>query len=150
MLNKKQYISQLKQLVEIPSINGNLTQNSKALELVLEWVSKKAVIKEYTNNGAEILLLSNASSQKDPSFLNPEFGYVVHIDVVSAPHKLFSMEVIEEKNSKTNQLETIAKGRGVDDMKFSIPIGISILNMLLENNSKKTLTIAITTDEESG
>lgn len=48
------------------------------------------------------------------------------------------------------QQENKIFGRGVSDMKFSIPLGIALLNELIENKSPLQFSFVVTTDEEIG
>lgn len=155
MLDKKKLEEQLKKLIAIRSLNGNKQENAKVLDLITTFTNKKAVIKRFENQGTEILLLSNNAEK----IMEPEFGYLVHVDVVAASdEKLWDMQTEErecitpqdKQEGKSPILQTVALGRGVSDMKYSVPIGLSILDELIESNSKKTFTLAITTDEESG
>lgn len=138
MITKKTFLSQLKQLVAIPTLSGNETTNAQILDLITSWAPKNATVKRYINNTAEILLLST----KKTDFLNPKIGYMAHADVVSAQPELWNMQVVNNK----------AYGRGVSDMKYAIPIGLSLLASELKKpkQKQKSLTIAITTDEELG
>jgi succinyl-diaminopimelate desuccinylase len=49
-----------------------------------------------------------------------------------------------------NVRNNVAYGRGVSDMKFSIPIGYMILNDLIRQKSKLSSAFVVTTDEETG
>ena len=49
-----------------------------------------------------------------------------------------------------NVRNNVAYGRGVSDMKFSIPIGYMILNDLIRQKSKLSFAFVVTTDEETG
>lgn len=159
MLTKQEFIKQLKELVAVESLSGDLTQNAKVLDVIETMVDSKATIKRIKNKTAEILLVSNRTNATNEQLMNPDFGYLVHVDVVAASDmRLWDMQVVErevispqdKENGKKATLQAVALGRGVSDMKFSVPIGISILNDLIKSNSKKTITLAITTDEERG
>jgi acetylornithine deacetylase/succinyl-diaminopimelate desuccinylase-like protein len=62
------------------------------------------------------------------------------MDVVAAADSLFSLQSKGER----------VMGRGVSDMKFSIPLGIALLNELIMAKSPVSFCLAITTDEETG
>ena len=132
MLTKQTFLKQLKKLVAFETLTDDKGENKKALEYVVSLVDKRVKIKLLENSGKWILLAGN----KDLKI--PDVGYVVHMDVVSADKKLFKMKVEGGK----------AYGRGVSDMKFSIPIGVALLNELIDSNL--AFTILITTDEEVG
>lgn len=134
MLTQKQFIQQLTKLVEFPSLTGDVEVNGQALDYIESLISPQAKVQRLTNGQAEILLASNVDS------LEPEFGYMVHVDVVAGSDSMF----------KLRQDGDLVFGRGVSDMKFSIPIGIALLNELLEAKSTTSFTLAITTDEEVG
>lgn len=134
MLNEQQLIEQLDGLVRCRSLSGDFAENKKALDLVASLLPKKALVKRLLNQGTEILLASNVET------LTPEIGYLVHIDVVAAPAEMF----------KVTREGDILKGRGVSDMKFSIPLGIALLAELIEQKSKTSFTLCLTSDEEIG
>jgi succinyl-diaminopimelate desuccinylase len=133
-MNKNTFISQLTKLVSFETITGNLAENAKALDYVEFLLNPKAIVKRIKNKKAEILIASNTKTQF------PEIGYLVHMDVVSANPKEFNLRVKGDK----------LFGRGTSDMKFSIPMGISLLNDLITNKSKLGFSLVITTDEEVG
>ncbi len=134
MLTKKELVDQLSILVAFRTLTGDVESNRRALDYVQSLLSPKAKMKRVRNGPAEILLAGNTDS------LNPDFGYLVHIDVVAASEKLFTLRREGDR----------VFGRGVSDMKFSIPLGIALLNEAVETNSQVTFSLAITTDEETG
>jgi succinyl-diaminopimelate desuccinylase len=97
-------------------------------------LSKRAVVKRIKNKNTEILIAGNSST------LSPDIGYMVHMDVVSGKPEQFRINIEGDKMI----------GRGTSDMKFSIPIGVSILNNLIAEKSELTFSLVITTDEEIG
>lgn len=135
-MERKEFKNSLRELVEIPTVSekNNLKESAMALDLVESWADSSVSRKRVKNGKAEILLLGNGN------LINPDIGYLVHIDVVDGDPGLFKMK---EKKGKFY-------GRGVSDMKYSIPIGIKILNTLANSNSTTSMTVAITTDEEVG
>lgn len=135
-MERELFIKQLGQLVEIPTIREKerLEESSKALDLIESWVDKSINKKRFKNGKAEILLLGNGD------LIQPQIGYLVHLDVVDGDEKLFKMSEDDGK----------LYGRGVSDMKYSIPIGIELLNRLSGDKKSSTVTVAITTDEEVG
>ena len=134
MLTTKQFTKQLGKLVSFATLTSDTDQNALALDYILSLISPTAKIKRVKHNGAEILLASTVETN------TPTYGYFVHLDVVSAPAELFVMREADGK----------LFGRGVSDMKFSIPLGVALLNELLEKKSQLEFTLAITTDEEVG
>lgn len=134
MLTQKNFLDQLGELIAIPSLAGNAAANAAALDYIETLISPEAQVKRIKNGNAEILLAGTRSTMK------PEFGYLVHVDVVAAPDDLFALK---QKNG-------FVYGRGVSDMKFSVPIGIALLNEIIESGTTANFTLAVTTDEELG
>ncbi len=133
-MNKQTFINQLKKLVSFETISGNIEANSKALDYVQSLLNPKVFVKRVKNKNAEILIANNSGSN------SPDVGYMVHMDVVSANQSQFSMI------QKGDRLI----GRGTSDMKFSIPLGVSLLNELITKKSKLKFSLVLTTDEEVG
>jgi succinyl-diaminopimelate desuccinylase len=104
--------------------------NAAALDYVVSLISPTAHVQRIKNKDTEILLASTIKTD------TPDFGYLVHIDVVAAPTELFQMTLSGDR----------ILGRGVSDMKFSIPLGVA----LLSKQSSISFCLAITTDEEVG
>lgn len=135
-MERDDFVSKLGKLIEIPTVREKemFAESSRALDLVESWVHPSVARKRFKNGKAEILLLGNGN------LLNPQIGYLVHVDVVDAADALFKMA---EKDGRLY-------GRGVSDMKYSIPLGVALLNELALSKGKTTMTVAITTDEEVG
>lgn len=133
-MNKKQFVEQLEKLVSFKTITGDFLENKYGLDYIESLINSKANIKRLINNGREILIAMNRETDK------PNVGYLVHLDVVDGSNDQFKMKIMGDK----------LIGRGVSDMKFSIPIGIAILNELIEKESDLIFTLIVTTDEEIG
>ncbi len=133
-MKKDIFIKKLTKLVSFETVTGNVVENSKALDYVISLLNPKAIIKRVKNNNAEVLIAGNFKTQ------SPDTAYLVHMDVVSAKPEEFKLKIKGDK----------AFGRGASDMKFSIPMGIALLNEFISNKSKFAFTLAITTDEEHG
>lgn len=133
-MKKDTFISQLTKLVSFETVTGDMVENSKALDYVESLLNPKAIVKRYKIKTVDVLIASNIKT------LSPDIGYLVHMDVVSAKPKEFKLKIKEDK----------LFGRGTSDMKFSIPMGIELLNNLISNSSKLTFVLVITTDEETG
>lgn len=134
-MEREEFKIRLGRLVELQTLSGNIPENSKALDLIESWADPSLKRMRVRNGNAEILLLGTEN------LLNPKYGYLVHADVVSAADsKLFTMT---EKDGKLF-------GRGVSDMKYSIPIGVSLLSSFSKLKKQPDFTLAITTDEEIG
>lgn len=133
-MNKQIFINQLKKLVAFETVTGNIETISKALDYVESILPKEAFDKRAKNKNAEILIAGNSDS------LSPDIGYLVHIDVVAGTPNQFKPKVVGDR----------VYGRGTNDMKFSIPIGVQLLKNIIESNSRISFALAITTDEETG
>ncbi|HUC94550.1 MAG TPA: M20 family metallopeptidase [Candidatus Saccharimonadales bacterium] len=133
-MKKDLFISQLTKLVSFETVTGNVAENSKALDYVESLLNPKVIVKRYKIKTAEVLIAGNVDT------MSPDIAYLAHIDVVSAKPKEFKLH---EEGDKLF-------GRGTSDMKFSIPMGIALLNKLITDGSKLSFALAITTDEETG
>lgn len=138
MLSRETFLHQLATLVSFQTVTHNIEENLAALEYVESLISKKAIVTRIQNDTTHILLASTHKTKR------PSYGYLVHIDVVTAQNELFTL----------TQRRNTVHGRGVSDMKFSIPIGVALLNEFLEekssSNKDESFCLAITTDEETG
>jgi succinyl-diaminopimelate desuccinylase len=131
-MDKNSLVSQLKKLVEMRTLPGEMEVNKKALDYVLSLVDKRVIVDRFVNGKAEVMTLSVNGTK------NPEICYMVHMDVVAGRDDQF--EMVEDGDKLV--------GRGTCDMKFSIPIGIALLNEAIEK--KIDFSMVITTDEEIG
>lgn len=134
MLKKTAFIDQLDRLVSFKTLPGDTKTNARALDFIQSLLHPSARVERLCNGSAEILLASNADT------LSADYGYMVHVDVVAASDALFTLQ----------QKDNLVFGRGVSDMKFSIPLGVALLNELIEKQLTPTFTLAVTTDEEVG
>lgn len=133
-MKKQQFIKQLKKLVSFETLTDNFEQNSKALDYVVSLIDKSADIKRIENQGSEMIIASNKNTKK------PDIAFLVHMDVVAAKQDQFVMQIDGDR----------AIGRGVSDMKFSIPMGVSLLNKIIADDKSVNFSLIITTDEEMG
>ncbi len=133
-MNKNIFLTQLTKLVSFKTVTGNVDENSKALDYVKSLLNPKAFVKRIKIDNAEIFIAGNTKT------LSPDIGYLVHMDVVSAKPEEFKLKLKGDK----------AFGRGTSDMKFSIPMGIELLNENIVSKSRTSFALAITTDEETG
>ncbi|OHA16497.1 MAG: hypothetical protein A3C79_02670 [Candidatus Taylorbacteria bacterium RIFCSPHIGHO2_02_FULL_45_28] len=133
-LTKKQFMQDLSELISFKTITSDSVQNKKALDFIVSKISKKAIIKRIKNDGVETLIVSNKDTR------TPDVCFLVHVDVVVGKPEQFSMII----------KKGMAYGRGVSDMKFSIPMGYSLLNDLIEDKSDISFAFVVTTDEETG
>lgn len=133
-MNKQTFINQLKKLVAFETVTGNIEANAKALDYVQTLLDPNILVKRVKNKSAEILVAGNTKTKA------PDMAFMVHIDVVFANKSQFTLM---QKGDKLI-------GRGTSDMKFSIPMGVSLLNELIAQKSKTSFALVITTDEEVG
>lgn len=133
-MDKRTFIKQLKKLVAFETITGNVEANSRALDYVQTLLNKGVVVKRIKNKNTEILIAGNFKTS------SPDVAYMVHMDVVSAKKSQFT---VVQRGDKLF-------GRGASDMKFSIPMGVSLLNDLVTKKSRLSFALVITTDEEVG
>ncbi len=113
---------------------SDIDQNRKALDFIESKISKKAIVKRIKNGNAESFIASNIDTR------DPDVCFLVHADVVAGKPAQFKMTI----------KKGIAYGRGVSDMKFSIPMGYALLNELIERKSDISFAFIVTTDEETG
>lgn len=118
MLEEKAFIDQLAKLVRLKTLPGDMAENTKAFDLVEGWLTKSVEKKRVKNGKAEILIAGNKE------IMVPEVAFLVHMDVVAGRDDQFRMRVEGDR----------IIGRGTSDMKFSIPMGIALLNVLNEKN----------------
>jgi succinyl-diaminopimelate desuccinylase len=133
-MKQDKFIKQLSKLVGFETLSGNVSENAKALDYVESILPPKTTIKRVKNKNAEILIAGNSKN------MSPDAGYMAHIDVVAAKPEQFKLKIKGDK----------LYGRGVSDMKFSIPLGVELLRSLVNSKSKTTFSLTITTDEEIG
>lgn len=133
-MDKQKFIKQLEELVRLQTLPGNLAENAKALDLVESWLAPGVETKRIKNGKAEVLIAGNRK------IMAPEAAFLVHMDVVAGRDDQFVMRVEDGR----------IIGRGTSDMKFSIPMGVSLLNELVERKSDLSFSLVITTDEEMG
>ena len=133
-LIKGQFTKDLSRLVSFKTLTSDIEQNKRALDFIVSKISKKAIVRRIKNGNAECLIASNVDTR------TPDICYLAHIDVVAGRSDQFNMIV----------KKGFAYGRGVSDMKFSIPIGYALLNNLIDNKSKLSFAFVVTTDEETG
>lgn len=131
-MDKAKFIKQLSELVEMRTLPGEIKINHKALDTVEKWLDKRIDVQRFANGKAEMLV---ASVKKG---MTPEICYMVHMDVVAGTDEQFKLKKVGDK----------LYGRGTCDMKFSIPLGIELINEAVEK--QLDFCLVITTDEEVG
>ncbi len=131
-MNKEEFLKQLGDLVAIKSLSGDMVANAAGLDYVVSLLNKNLFLERVKNGKAEVLIASVNKGE------TPKFCYMVHMDVVAGTDDQFVMRIEDNK----------AFGRGTCDMKFSIPLGISLINEASEKNVD--FCLMITTDEEIG
>ncbi len=91
---------------------------------------------EYNHNGVRSVVWSN-----DPGNLSPTVVLSAHVDVVPAPDHMFTM----------TQSGNRIFGRGVSDMKFSIPLfKASLIETENKTHRLPSIAVMLTSDEEVG
>lgn len=133
-MDKTTFLSQLNKLVEIPSFGGNQKENKRIVSYIESILPPETKTTRWQVNGVETLIAGNRE------LLNPDIAFIAHADVVSADPMQFKMK----RNGD------VLTGRGVSDMKFAIPIGLTILDKVIKDKLKLNFALVITTDEEVG
>lgn len=133
-ISKKEYIETLSKVVSFKTLTSDIEQNIKALDFVESKIDKRAIVSRIRNGNAQCMIAGNKKTRA------PDVCFLVHIDVVAGRPDQFNMTIKKD----------IAYGRGVSDMKFSIPIGYTLLNDLIDGKSKLSFAFVVTTDEETG
>src|SRR5258706_6199074 len=134
LLDRKKFISDLSALISFRTVTGEGQGFDEAFSFIRERLHRDSFVEVIQNEGETIFIASNAKTKE------PDICYLVHVDVVSAHPYQFDMT-----------LENwMAIGRGVSDMKFSIPIGYELLHHLIERKSSLSFALVITSDEERG
>lgn len=124
----------LKKIISIQSITGCQNKQKKIMQLV-ENSMPKFFYKQYLcKNGYYSAIFTPSKSKKIDVLL------LAHTDVVPANTRLFSI------TTKNNSLY----GRGVYDMKGPLVCMIESLNQYYKNNSKLSIGLLLTSDEERG
>jgi succinyl-diaminopimelate desuccinylase len=131
-MTKEDLIKQLGDLVAFKTLSGEIEENSKALNYVQKLINEGIEIERIKNGKAEVLIAQVIKGN------SPKYCYMVHMDVVAGRDDQFLMRLEGAK----------AIGRGTCDMKFSIPLGVSLLNEAKEKGID--FCLMITTDEEVG
>ena len=131
-MDTNKFVEQLKTLIEMRTLSGETEINGKALDYIETLVDKRAIKDRFSNGKAEVL---NLSANKTNS---PAICFMVHSDVVAGRDDQFKLITDGDK----------LIGRGVHDMKFSIPLGVALLNEAIEKGLD--FSFVITTDEETG
>ncbi|HBC45343.1 MAG: hypothetical protein UX08_C0019G0007 [Candidatus Collierbacteria bacterium GW2011_GWB1_45_35] len=131
-MTKDDLTKQLTDLVAFKTLPGETEENSRALDYVVKMIGGGIDIERVRNGKGEVLIAQVIKGN------TPKYCYMVHMDVVAGRDDQFVMKVEGEK----------AIGRGTCDMKFSIPLGVALLNEAKTKNID--FCLMITTDEEVG
>ena len=131
-MTKTDLIKQLGDLVAMKTLPGEVEENANALDYVEKLIDKGITVERVKNGKAEVLRAWVKKSE------TPKYCFMVHMDVVAGRDDQFVMKVDGDK----------AIGRGTSDMKFSIPLGVALLNETMSKNVD--FCLMITTDEEIG
>jgi acetylornithine deacetylase/succinyl-diaminopimelate desuccinylase-like protein len=124
----------LRQLIEIPSVTDDITNNQKVLNFVKQAAQEAGMhINIYNDNGYPILVASSKITK------SPQVLLTAHADVVPSPIELFRLRADNKR----------LYGRGVLDMKFAIASYLELIKLLSKDLHKYNFAIAITSDEET-
>lgn len=134
MFDHHTFIKQLANLISLKTVTSDIKTNQKGLAYIKTLINSKANIEEISNQKQPLLIASNSRTKQ------PQYAYLVHLDVVPGNKKQFELKQEGDR----------LIGRGTSDMKFSIPLGVALLNELLNQNSSLNFSLVITTDEETG
>src|ERR1035437_1795961 len=128
-----QLIKDLEQIISFKSTSDNPKAMDECFEYIKTRLSQLPFeLEEFSSNGKKSILWKSK-----PGKINILLN--AHIDVVPGSDEMFTLK--EKK-------ETFI-GRGVSDMKFTIPIFISVLNELFaEKKDISGIHLLITSDEE--
>jgi len=131
-MKQEVFVEQLGKLVEFKTLPGQIETNKEALDFVQELLDPEIYVERFVNGKAEVLIASVKGGMKH------DICYMVHMDVVAGKDNQFELVMDGDK----------LVGRGTCDMKFSIPIGVALLNEAKEK--ELDLALVVTTDEEVG
>ncbi len=130
------FLPYLQTLVSHPTVTGDTAANERSLDFLQAFFEEHDMyVERFRFNGVGSLIATVKKGDKTPRVM-----LAAHLDVVSAPAKLFK---VREEDGKLF-------GRGVYDMKSAIATYMCIVNSLGAQLGTYDLGIMITTDEESG
>jgi len=133
-MDKQTFIKQLKALVKIQSLADNPQGNKEIIDYIESILPKDSKVIKTQKNGIYTLIAGNNNLKR------PDIAYLAHADVVSANDSQFNLKINGDK----------LIGRGVSDMKFAIPIGVALLEKVINEKIDTNFVLVITTDEEIG
>jgi succinyl-diaminopimelate desuccinylase len=143
MIKKERLLSQLADLVSLETVSAtpnSFTRNQigKALDYIvkntIQGMGKKLVVKKIKYKGSPSVIISTRQT------LKPDIGLSAHVDVAPAAKELFEMKMYGDK----------VTGRGVADMKFSLPIFMALMRESAKQKTGPSVAMLITSDEEIG
>lgn len=130
----KNNLNFLEKLIALKTVTGNNEVQKKAISLIEKELPEKFKKVDFSSNGyPSALFYCNKKSDFDILF-------VVHIDVVDARENLFKLTKAGDK----------LQGRGVYDMKGPILSCLIAINNYYKKNSKLSIGVIVTSDEERG
>ncbi len=128
------FVKQLKDLVKIESLADNPQGNRNIVDYIESILPKDTKKIRTERNGVHTLIAGNSNLVK------PDIAFIAHADVVPGNKGQFNLKINGDK----------LIGRGVSDMKFSIPIGVELLKKVIVEKININFVLVITTDEEVG
>jgi len=136
MIENELFIHQLDKLISIPSVSDDREACREIVNEIERTMPVGAVTKRWQVDGVETLVAGN-----NAGLMSPDIAFIVHADVVKAVNaNQYKLRVNGDK----------LFGRGTSDMKFSIPIGLALLETALTNRPDISFSFVVTTDEEIG
>ena len=133
-MNNENIINLAKKLI-VPKTVSDQKEFDKCFKVIEEFFSSpKFYVKKFTFNGKRSMLVSNQETKK------PKIMFYGHIDVVSAPDKMFKPRV------KSGKL----CGRGASDMKGVLAAEMVLLKELVLNGFSESIALLVVSDEEVG
>lgn len=138
-MNRDEYIAQLEQLISFRTVSGDITAANECIAWLTQQTPDAPTVTISRANDFPMLVASTLEDPYGPTD-RPHLLYLAHIDVVDGRDEQFEMQLAGD----------IAYGRGASDMKFSLPIGIHLLERVLDTGLDLDFTLVYTSDEELG
>lgn len=134
MLTTEIFTKQLSDLIAFQTLPDNREELLSCLSFIQSLIAKEMCTQLIREDVSPILLAGKEITK------TPDILFLAHADVVSG----------KEDQFRAKQRGNVLFGRGASDMKFSIPIGVALLQDHMEAEPDSTYMLGITTDEEVG
>jgi succinyl-diaminopimelate desuccinylase len=133
-MNTKGIIILAKKLISCKTVNDQ-KEFDKCFKIIEEFFdSPKFKIKKFVFNGKKSLIISNQETKQ------PKVMFYGHIDVVSAPDKMFKPKISSGKLC----------GRGASDMKGVLAAEMVLMKNLVLSGFSESIALLVVSDEEVG